>query len=51
VFLNIDFANGRVHLNEKDPDYRKALVLALGVRPRMLSNKALHRPGAGGARR
>jgi hypothetical protein len=28
-FLNIDLAKSRVHLNEKDPDYRKALVRAL----------------------
>ena len=50
AFLNIDAAHARVHFDEKDPDYRKALVLALGARAQVPSNKALKRPGAGGAR-
>jgi hypothetical protein len=33
LFLNIDQAAGRVHLDEKDPDYRRPVVLALS-RPR-----------------
>jgi len=29
LYLNIDVAGARIELNEKDDDYRKALVLAL----------------------
>jgi hypothetical protein len=30
VFLNIELAKGRLYLREKDPEYRKAMVAALG---------------------
>ena len=29
LYLNIDWASSRVHLNEKDPDYRTAVIHAL----------------------
>ena len=38
AFLNIDVARSRVQLNEKDVDYRKALVRALGVLGKKPSN-------------
>jgi len=38
AFLNIDVAAGRVELREKDPDYRRPLVLALGANTKQLSH-------------
>ncbi len=31
AFHNIDLASARIHLNEKDPDYWTAMILALGA--------------------
>jgi hypothetical protein len=42
VFLNIDLAKSRLQLNEKDPSYREALVLALGAGIKAPSNQPLH---------
>jgi len=38
AFLNVDVAKSRVYLREKDPDYRTALVLAIGVGTKKPSN-------------
>ncbi len=31
LYTNIDLSTGKVYVNEKDPDYRKPVILALAA--------------------